>query len=192
MIKKYYSFFKKNNLNSLVYYMSSNRISYDDSAYQADVKRSVDPLFHSLSNYYVKNCDTCLPEPSVVGPMNVRTLDNDMIDVENILTNRDWKMDKKQFNSEHVDVFLPTVNRLGNKLALNNCMNGELTATNSLLLDPKVNYKALPIQHLVFTGLPVNPQDVIPVLRNPGFVSSRDIAINEYKKNLKAMNLQMH
>jgi hypothetical protein len=169
--------------------MSSNRLTYDTSAYAAHVQQSVNPLLHNLSNFYVQNCDACVPEPSVVGPHNVKKLDNDLVEVENILTNRDWKMDKKQFNSEHVDVFLPTAARLGDKLSIRNCVNGELTSTHSLLTEPRVNYKGLSTQHLVFTGLPINPQDVIPVARNPGFVSSRDIAINEYKKNIKSLNL---
>jgi hypothetical protein len=169
--------------------MSSNRLTYDTSAYAAHVQQSVNPLLHNLSNFYVQNCDACVPEPSVVGPYNVKKLDNDLVEVENILTNRDWKMDKKQFNSEHVDVFLPTAARLGEKLSIRHCVNGELTSTHSLLNEPRVNYKGLSTQHLVFSGLPINPQDVIPVARNPGFVSSRDIAINEYKKNLKSLNL---
>lgn len=165
--------------------MSSNRLKYDDSAYDAQVKQSVDPMSHLLSGYYGLNCNTCLPEPSVVGPSNPRQLDNNLIDVENVLTNRDWKMDKKQFNNNRVDQFLPTVNKLNNSLTLRSCMNGELTSTHSTITNPRVNYKGLSQQHLIFYGTPINHQDVAPLSRNPGFMSSRDIAIDQYKVNLR-------
>ena len=165
--------------------MSSNRLTYDDSAYAAQVKQSIEPLNHSLSDFYGLNCDTCIPEPSVATPNKPKRYNNEMIEVENLLSNRNWKRDKKQFNCNYRDVFQPTASKLCNSLALRECVNGELLTTNTLLNNPKVNSKGQSIQHLVFYGVPINQQSVAPLLRNPGFMSSRDIAISEYKKNLK-------
>ena len=161
----------------------SSRLSYDDSSYISSVDQSVTPLSYMLNGNNYKNCDKCIPEPSLAVPNNFNELSEPQIDIENTLTNRNWKNDKKQLNSSYVDMFPQEVDKYSDFFKLNDCTSA-MISKNSLLTDPKSKYKSLSTQHLVFTPLPIAADNVYPIIGNPGFISSRDVAIDLYRKNM--------
>lgn len=159
--------------------MSFNRLSYDDNIYQSDVKQSTSQLAYQLSDYSRINCGACQPDVGAGFPDVFYNPANKRIGAENVLTNRDWKNDKKQIIGG-VDPLRPSGIDVSSKLRM--CSAPNLRSSNTLLTNPKSQYRSLSTEHLIFFPLPINPQDTIPFERNPGFVSSRDVAIDSYRK----------
>ena len=161
----------------------SSRLSYDTTAYDADVQQSTNPLGYYVSPDYYANCEKCAPEVGQAYPTNFRRTSEPRIDIENTLTSRTWKRDKRQTNGEKWDDFEDLKIKYENFETLRDC-GPDNTAQHSLLQEPKLNYRSMSTDHLVFTSLPINPQDYIPDIRQPG-ASSRDIAINQYRQLTK-------
>lgn len=162
--------------------MSSSRLAYDRGTYDASVQRSTDPLYYRLAPYSTSNCNRCIPDPSR-GPLAVHRTSEPQVLVENELTNRDWKNDRKQVFGGHEDRFHDLVSKYGDDFSMGEC-EGDCP-TYSLLSAPRIQSKSLSTDHLIFSSLPTHPQEVVPLLRSPGGLSSRDVAINEYKKTVK-------
>lgn len=158
--------------------MSFSRLSYDDNIYQSDVKQSTSQLKYQLSDYSRINCGVCQPDIGSGTPQVILNPTDKRVSVENVLTNRDWKSDKKQ-TLGGVDPLRPS-GVFGSDLK--SCPTTGLRSSNSLLTNPKSRYRSLSTEHLIFGPLPINPQDTIPFERNPGFISSRDVAIDSYRK----------
>ena len=160
--------------------MSFNRLSYDQAIYDSDVKQSTGLLAYQLSDFSKKNCAVCHPDVGVSLPQgSTFTRDETHVKAENILTNRDWKTDKTQLLGG-VDPLRGGV--LTSFQEVRPCSTTLLRSKNTLMTDPKSRFRSLSTQHLIFSSLPVNPQDTIPITRNPGFISSRDVAIDNYRK----------
>jgi hypothetical protein len=162
--------------------MSSSRLSYDVTSYDASIKKSTDPLAYHLAGFGNKNCGSCFPDASIMYPKEYNDASNpteSVIEVENVLSNRDWKNDKKQFGS-HQDTFQALARE--KKFGLPGCSTPAMRSSNSLLTNPRSSYRELSTEHLVFIGNPIYPQDYIPNARVPGSVSSRDVAVDLYRK----------
>lgn len=160
---------------------TSSRLSYDTSAYESDIGQSTSQLKYLLEPVYAQNCGRCYPEVGQSFPARTKRDTDPRIDIENTLTSRKWKRDKRQVNGEKWDDFNELQIKYGGDEELPECMPGTIETRHTLLTDPKITSKSKTIEHLVFSTLPINAQDYIPVLRNPG-ISSRDIAIAEYRK----------
>jgi len=161
--------------------MSSNRLSYDDSSYNSEVEQSTGPMGYYMNAYRSRNCASCYPEVSQTYPSNNFLLTDFQVDIENTLSTRNQLNDKKQLSTPNKDNFIQQVIKYQDSFQLKDCP-ADVYTQNSLLTDPKINYRGLSTQHLVFTQLPISPTNVNPIYGNPGFVSSRDVAMEEYKK----------
>jgi hypothetical protein len=161
---------------------SSNRLSYDQSAYNASIGKSTDPMGYMLSNYASNNCDKCYPEVSINFPLDYNNVSESLIDVENTLSTRDWKKDKREMQTISKDHFYQKVEKYKNSFLVKDC-NDTLISHNSLLTNPKSQTRAFSTQHLVFTPVQTS-EEITPIWNNPGFVSSRDVAIDLYRKKM--------
>ena len=163
---------------------NSSRLSYDTTSYDASVKKSTEPMSYFMDSYRYRNCDVCYPEMPYIYPQQYNSTSEAHVDIENTLSSRDHKSDKKQpGGTSDNDVFREKVLKYQNNFNLKSC--DTFHSNNSLLTNPKSDYRALSTQHLVFSYLPHMATDVVPLYGNPGFASSRDIAIDEYKKIMK-------
>lgn len=160
---------------------NSSRLSYDINTYKADVNKSTLPMDYYLSSYSSQNCDSCYPEVGQSYPAPITRTSESQIDIENTLSTRDRKADKKAMGTEQKDNFEEKVIKYQDSFLLRDCPAGVYTG-NSLLTDPKINYRGLSTQHLVFSYVPIQGNTPNMSYRNPGNVSSRDLAIEEYKK----------
>lgn len=160
---------------------TSSRLSYDTSAYASDIGQSTSPLSYMLDPYSSQNCGRCFPEVGAAYPAKPKRDTDPRIDIENTLTSRKWKRDKRQINGEPWDDFNELQTKYANNEQLPECMPNTIESRHSLLTDPRINSKSRTTEHLVFSSLPISAQDYIPTLRNPG-KSSRDIAIEEYRR----------
>lgn len=160
--------------------MSSNRLSYDRSAYAATVKRSTDPLEYSTLPASVMNCERCFPETGTTYPQKYTSLTDPRIEIENTLSSRNQKNDRRQAGSE-ADNFYELADKFEKEGGLPDCPLDSQESRHSLLMDPKRNYRELSADRLIFTQLPIEAQSYIPNIRNPG-LNSRSLAIEQYKK----------
>lgn len=164
--------------------MSSNRLSYDKTAYASDVQRSIDPLQYAINPFFASNCDKCYPEVATSYPNNYSPISDPRIEVENSLSNRKWKADRRQPGGMNSDDFYELSNKYATQEALASCADNQETRY-SLLSDPKSRYRGLSTEHLVFGALPIDPQGYVPLIGNPG-LNSRQIAIDSYRKVMDA------
>jgi len=167
---------------------NSSRLSYDTTSYNAEVNQSVQPMNYYLNSYRFRNCDGCYPEVSQTYPDHTVRATERVIEIENTLSTRDRKNDKKEVVSQNVDKFPEEVQKYEHSFGLQDCSD-KIRTSNSLLTNPKINYKGLSTQHLVFSHLPIDATNFTPIYGNPGFVSSRDVAIDEYKKIMESKGL---
>lgn len=163
--------------------MSSSRLSYDPSAYQSEVTQSTNPLMYSTDPVYTGNCDKCFPEVGASYPSNYRLTGENRLDIENTLSQRKRKLDKHQMNGEAWDDFQELAIKYEKDEVLTDCPTGS-ESQYSLLSDPRSNYRGLRTDQIVFSTVDSYIQDGthVPMLRNPGAVSSRDVAIDQYRK----------
>lgn len=159
--------------------MSSNRLSYDPSAYESEIKRSTGPLDYAISPYFASNCNRCLPDVTTSHPRNNTPNTTSKIDVENSLTSRTWKRDRRQPGGMRQDDFEQLAIRYEDNIE--SCPVNSQETTHSLLTDPKSRYRGLSTEHLVFSALPIDPQTYIPVVGDQG-INSRKVAIDSYRK----------
>lgn len=162
----------------------SSRLSYDTTEYESQVQESTKPMTYFLDSFRFRNHSVCSVDPSYAYPQNYTHHSDAQIEIENTLSSRDVKKDRSQVGARQ-DTFRDKVIRYQDTLKLNECAAGQNVVKNSLLTNPKSDYRALSTQHLVFTYLPYVSTDVTPLYGNPGFASSRDIAIEQYKKAMK-------
>lgn len=159
---------------------NSGRLSYDPSSYESEVGQSTNPLSYLTNPIYARNCDRCYPEVGQAFPNNYRRETDPRVEIENTLSSRKWKRDKRQPNGIKWDDFEELSIKYGGDETLGGCASAFETR-HSLLSDPKIQYKSRSTEHLVFSTLPIAAQDWIPTTRNPGTVSSRDVAIATYR-----------
>jgi len=162
---------------------SSNRLSYDKLAYDSSIIKSTDPMGYMLSNFAGNNCDKCYPDASVNYPFDYTNVSEPLIDLENNLSNRDWKKDKREMQTLSKDTFYKKVEQYKNTFLVKDCDN-TLVSHNSLLTNPKSQTRAVSTQHLVFTPVQTSVE-FAPIWNNPGFMSSRDVAIDLYRQKMK-------
>lgn len=165
--------------------MSSNRLSYDESAYSAHVKRSVDPLVYATEPSASRNCSTCAPIPGSIYPENTAPLTGAKVDIENTLSSRTWRRDRRQPGGVPQEEFQSLAIKYGSSDVLPPCPAGAQETRHSLLTNPKNTYRGLTTEHLVFTTLPIEPQAYVPLIRQPG-LNSRQIAIDSYRRIMDA------
>jgi hypothetical protein len=163
--------------------MSSNRLAYDTTAYASNVKRSTDPLEYAMNPAYSKNCAVCQPEPGIAYPENVAPLTEPRVELENNLSSRTWRKDRRQPGGMSDDEFNQLSIKYGNQGNMRSCEAQEVR--HSLLTNPKSTYRSLTTEHLIFHALPINPQTYVPIIGNPG-LNSRQIAIDSYRKIMDA------
>jgi hypothetical protein len=165
--------------------MSSTRLPYDTSSYEAEITQSTNPLLYSTDPAYAGNCDRCYPQTGsgTTYPRNHKLAGNSRIEIENNLSSRLWKRDKHQIGGMSLDNFQDLAIQYEKEEVLEDCpMSSE--SQYSLLSDPRSNYRGLRTDGLVFATMDSYIQDGtrVPTVRNPGSVSSRDIAIDQYRK----------
>lgn len=160
--------------------MSSSRLSYDSSAYASEVRKSITPLEYAVNPVFARNCERCVPEVGSVYPANINFKTDSKIDVENSLSSRTWRRDRRQPGGSTPQEFEDLALRYGNADPMNDCPASYETR-NSLLTDPKSNSRSLSTLDLVFNVLPIDAQDYVPVIGDPG-INSRQAAVDEYRK----------
>lgn len=161
--------------------MSSNRLSYDKSAYESDVRQSTGSLGYAINPVYSSNCAACFPDIPTGAPNNYTPLNEPKVDVENSLTNRTWKRDRHQPAGATQDQFYALVSKYEQAESLSACPMGTQETRYSLLSDPKSRYRGLSTDHLVFHTLPIEAQTYVPTVGDQG-INSRQVAIDSYKK----------
>jgi len=65
--------------------MSSNRLSYDQCAYQKTLEQSTNPLSYVLNPIKYENCNKCRMELGIVGGTAVSHIKGNLVDLENDL-----------------------------------------------------------------------------------------------------------
>lgn len=65
--------------------MSSNRLMYDDCAYEKSLNESVGPLSYLLNPMKYENCNKCRNELGLVGGSAVSNIRGNLVDLENDL-----------------------------------------------------------------------------------------------------------
>ena len=65
--------------------MSSNRLIYDDCAYNTSLNESVSPLNYILNPFKYENCNKCRNELGLLGGTNVSNIRGNIVDLENDL-----------------------------------------------------------------------------------------------------------
>jgi len=65
--------------------MSSNRLSYDQCAYQKDLEQSTNPISYVLNPIKYENCNKCRMELGIVGGTAVSHIRGNLVDLENDL-----------------------------------------------------------------------------------------------------------
>jgi hypothetical protein len=71
--------------------MSSNRLSYDECAYQKSLKQSTDPLEYMLYTGKYENCAKCRIEFGTVGGNGVSLFSGNLVDLESDLRGQSRK-----------------------------------------------------------------------------------------------------
>lgn len=163
--------------------MSSSRLAYDTTAYASDVRKSTGPLEYAMNPVFSRNCDTCYPEPGIAYPENAAPLTAPKIEIENSLSSRTWRRDRRQPGGLSDDKFHELAIKYGNEGVLKSCDSREVK--HSLLSNPKSTYRSLTTEHLVFTTLPIDAQAYVPIIGNPG-LNSRQIAVDSYRRIMDA------
>jgi len=150
--------------------MSSTRLPYDENTYSSYVQQSVkngDLKTNIINNMPLK----CYPNVSIGHPSNCTPL-NDIVAVENDLSNRDRKKKKYLENINNFET------NLKNSIP-DNCNNYQ---SNSLLTHPKSNYRDLSTEQFNYDFPPIPPQNHYTNFQNNIGINSRKLTIDIYEK----------
>lgn len=154
--------------------MSFNRTSYDPSAYNLQINRSIGPGDYRLFGSFAENSNQCI---SVFGPIGSKadvsvvknntdlTFEN-MVDVDSILSWRNHKLSK---DNNYIPSKLP-VPKINNK---NECCN-KLSAEDTRFTHPIDNYRCLSLTTYQYEPhIMVNPQCYIQDIYSRNGLNSR-------------------
>lgn len=161
--------------------MSSTRLPYDDGMYSNYVKQSTGGHNYMLNPSYNEQIK-CYPDGVVGHPSNFVLYDSNQADIENELSNRTIKNEKYRSNGHKSPIGTSTSSVVKN-LPSERCTN--LYSHNTLLTNPKSNYRNLSLEKFHFDYLNMNPQNhYTDFVTNRG-KNTREIAISNFEKKYR-------
>lgn len=156
--------------------MSSNRVSYDDCAYELKMNRSVEPGCYRLDKAFPENINQCY---SYLGPIgskaDVSTAINapelafhDMVDIESQLSFRRHNLSECNNDAK------PFVKKNFDKINHKKTCNMNLVAQDTRFSHPIDNYRGMNVISYQYEPyLHVNPQDYIQEIKDRHGIDSR-------------------
>lgn len=150
--------------------MSSTRLSYDDSVYKSYTRQSTGTNIYTMNKSYVEKLN-CFPDVMSGHPKNFISFDENQVGIENNLTNR--SVPKTKYNEN---------DNIGTNDLITSIPSfcSDLFSRNSLLTNPKSEFRSLSTESFNRNYLNMNPQDNVSDYVQMFGKNSRKIVLDSF------------